>query len=150
MAFTSGPLTIASGRLGATRVSRSVCQSANLRWAIEQRCFLVFHRHRHDRIPQLSVCPPAADYSDVVKVPALVGFQRLDFLTVVGSDRPVPVEPPLPTIRHRVSHFDVHDVSLLPVPPPPRRGMETPPLVLGPPRAKMLGNAGAFDVLHYA
>src|SRR5262249_31895884 len=121
------------------------------RLAAEQRLLRVPYGEGPQRVGptvflQLYLAPATANDTNVSHEPAPVLLYRFDLGGVVGSDRPMPVQPALPAIRHRFGQLDIHDARPPPMPTPPRRRV-TGPQVLGPPRSEMFGDF-AFDLLH--
>src|SRR5438105_2066668 len=58
---------------------------------------------------KLDVMLPAANQTNEADVSSGIGFDCLDFHRVVWSDCPVPLQPQLPSVWHRVGKFDVDD-----------------------------------------
>src|SRR5437667_3343921 len=112
--------------------------------APEQRLLCVLRGHGHDMIGELRRAMAATHEADVAEVAAAILLERVDLRFIVRRDRPVPVQPELPAIRHGVGHVDLNDAGPFPMPAPPCRRVQAPE-ILGPPLAKMIGN-GPFDL----
>ena len=73
------------------------------------KVFRVLRGYGDHGIFQLRLDLATTHHTNVAEVPATVGFQRLDLLTIVWTDRRMPVQPDLPAIRHGIRDFNIHD-----------------------------------------
>ncbi len=95
------------------------------------------------RLDHPASCPRGGHETNVAKVVGSVGFYRLHFRDVVRRDDPLPVEPGLPSIRHRVGHLDGRDACSFPMFLPPGCRMQAAHARF-PPSSKMIRN-GPLD-----
>src|SRR5215469_2931776 len=74
--------------------------------------------HGHHLVWQY--CVGAATYeTNLAEILPTVSFDSFDLRFIVGGYEPVPVQPELATVRHRIRDLDVHNFSALPVASPP-------------------------------
>src|SRR5256885_1403303 len=87
----------------------------------EQGFLRVLSGNGYDWALQVRFRPPAPDEASVPEVAAAISFDSLHLRAVIRANRPLPVQPGLPPIWHRIGQFDRHDACPLPVTAPPRR-----------------------------
>ena len=114
----------------------------------QQRLFDVLRRHGQDLVWQYCVGAAATYEANVAKILPTVSFECFDLRFIVGGYEPVPVQPELATVRHRIRDLDVHNFGALPVAAPPGCRVHAPEMVR-PPILKMFRN-NAVDLLHEA
>src|SRR3984957_7479035 len=114
----------------------------------QQRLFDVLRRHGQDLVWQYCVGAAATYEANVAEILPTVSFESFDLRFIVGGYEPVPVQPELATVRHRIRDLDVHNLCSLPVAAPPGCRVQAPQIVR-PPTAKMFRNK-AVDFLHEA
>ncbi len=108
--------------------------------------FRILRGHGHEAVLELDPVPATAHEADIPEVAPAVCFERPDLHLVVRGDGAMPVQPELPAIGHDVGQLDVHDARPLPVPAPPRGGMQAPE-VGRPERAEVIGDR-AVELAH--
>src|SRR6516162_7317543 len=125
-------------RSAISRFSGGTVFAATSGFCAQQRLLDVLRGHGHDLVWQY--CVGAATYeSNVAEILPSVSFESFDLLFIVGGYEPVPVQPELATVRHRIRDLDVHNFSALPVASPPGCRVQAPEIGR-PPIAKMFRN----------
>src|SRR6185503_12188428 len=87
------------------------------------------------------------DEAHVAQIATAVCLDRLDLHGVVGRDDHLPVAPQSPAMRKGVGDLNLQDAGPLPVPTPPKRGVQAVHARF-PPRSKMVGYR-PVELLHH-